>query len=107
MDFGKSQYEKQKQERHQKHAPVPKSIRFSYRIDPHDVEVKRKQINDFLAKGHRVTLNMEVRGRERYLGGAKEKFFQLVTSFSSTATLADIKENASKGFSFTLNPGTK
>ena len=79
MDYGKAAYDRQKQERHQKHAPVLKSIRFSYKIDPHDVEIKRKQISEFLDKGHRVTLNIIVKGRERSIGGAKEKFFKLVS----------------------------
>lgn len=108
MDYGKELYNKQKQDRHQKHAPSPKTVRFHYNTDSHDIETKRKQINDFLAKGHKVTLNMEIKGREKYVGGtaAKEKFFQLVSSFSSTATLADIVIHA-KGFNYTLNPGTK
>ncbi len=106
MDYGKAQYEKQKQEKHQKHAPVMKSIRFSYSIDPHDVEVKRKQIQDFLAMGHRVQLVMKIHGRERSIGGAKEKFLQLVQSFSSDAVLTDLKESM-QGYNFTINPGTK
>jgi translation initiation factor IF-3 len=108
MDYGKVLYEKAKQERHQKPAPDMKEIRFHYNTDPHDIEIKKRKIQEFLAKGHKVLIAMEVKGREKgaLRSVAKEKFVSLVVAFSPETTLNDIKEY-DKGYSFLLHPRSK
>lgn len=105
MDYGKAQYEKQKQEKHQKKSPQLKSVRFSYNIEQHDIDIKKKQIDDFLSKGHKVTLNMDVKGREKVIG-AKDKFHNLVLLFDPLVKISDIKEHL-KGYNYTLVPNRK
>jgi translation initiation factor IF-3 len=108
VDYGKMLYEKSKQERHQHHAPVLKEIRFTYNTDPHDIDIKKRKITEFLSKGHSVLVAMKVRGRERYVnrGAAKERFTSLVKEFSPALRPGDISENE-EGYSMTLRPASK
>ena len=67
VDWGKYQYEKTKQEQRAKRnskAQEMKQLRFGLKIGEHDLEVKRKQIQKFLEKGHKVKLTVRFRGRE-------------------------------------------
>jgi len=68
MDFGKFQYEKEKESRKQK-SKVKKSelkeIRLSFKIAKNDLENKLKQANKFLDEGHKVKLSLRLKGREK------------------------------------------
>jgi translation initiation factor IF-3 len=67
MDFGKYKYELQKKEhqsrRHQKSTQV-KEIKLRPRTDKHDLEIKIRQIKDFLAEGNKTKVTVTFRGRE-------------------------------------------
>jgi translation initiation factor IF-3 len=41
-----------------------KEIRMRLSIEPHDLEVKKSKIKDFLAKGHKVRITVILKGRE-------------------------------------------
>lgn len=41
-----------------------KEIRMKLSIEPHDLEVKKSKINDFLKKGHKIKITVVLRGRE-------------------------------------------
>lgn len=76
VDFGKFLYQEQKKERRAKHtARTVKSIRLTFSISPHDIEVKAIKCAEFLREGHKVKVEMILRGRERTLQDfAKNKF---------------------------------
>jgi translation initiation factor IF-3 len=107
MDYGKVQFEKQKSEKKQSHAPSMKEIRFGYKTDPHDLDIKRRKISEFLTKGHKVLVMMEVKGRERYVdrGAAKEKFITFVKEFNPNLRVADVSENE-KGYNSLVSHST-
>lgn len=67
LDFGKFQYEqeklKQKQKAKTKKVDV-KGIRISLRIGDHDREVRLNQALGFFEKGHKVKVDLFLRGRE-------------------------------------------
>lgn len=67
LDYGKFQYEqeklKQKQKSKTKKVDV-KGIRLSFRIGDHDREVRLNQSVGFLDKGHKVKIDLFLRGRE-------------------------------------------
>ena len=67
LDFGKYQYQKQKREqkakRKQKKRGI-KGIRLSLRIGKHDLEFKARQADQFLEKGHKVKIELILKGRE-------------------------------------------
>jgi len=68
MDYGKFKYEKEKemskQKAHQKKFEV-KGVRLSSRIGQHDLDIRKAQALNFLQEGHKVQVELIVRGRER------------------------------------------
>ena len=67
MDYGRFKYEQSKKEnearKHQKVSEV-KEIRLSPRTDDHDLSVKARKIEEFLAEGDKVKVGVRFRGRE-------------------------------------------
>lgn len=67
MDYGRYKYEQAKREnearKHQKTIAL-KEIRLSPRTDEHDVDVKTRKIQEFLAEGDRVRVSVKFRGPE-------------------------------------------
>lgn len=67
MDYGKYKYEQAKKEneaRKNQKTITLKEIRLRPRTDEHDIEVKTKQIQKFLAEGDRVRVSVQFRGAE-------------------------------------------
>ncbi|MBN2082835.1 translation initiation factor IF-3 [bacterium] len=65
MDFGKLVYQSKKKKTVSKSATSLKEISFSMKIGPHDIETKMKKAKQFLEKGHKLRINLILRGRER------------------------------------------
>jgi translation initiation factor IF-3 len=68
MDFGKYQYQKAKEAQQQKAKQKKteiKGLRLGLRTDDHDIEVRRKQAEKFLSQGHKVKLEIRLKGREK------------------------------------------
>ncbi len=67
LDFGAYLYRLEKQERkskaHQKRIEV-KGVRISFKIGEHDRQVRQETAKRFLAEGHKVKIEMILRGRE-------------------------------------------
>ena len=87
IDFGKYQYQKARQERKQQTKQKKtelKNIRISLRTGQHDLETKIKQAEKFLSAGHKVRIDIVLKGREKsfpFQNLAKEKlgaFLQLI-----------------------------
>jgi translation initiation factor IF-3 len=70
LNYDKYRYEQSKRKAASKSDRVEvKIIRMRPRTDDHDLDTKLKQVLKFLAKGHKVKLEMAMRGRERaYIG---------------------------------------
>lgn len=68
MDYGQYRYETEKKVRkakaHQKTSEL-KAIRLSFRIKGKDLETKQKQALKFLEDGHKVKIDIILRGREK------------------------------------------
>lgn len=68
LDFGQFLYQQrkknQKQRTKQKKVKI-KGIRLSLRISEHDLNLKVNQAKKFLDEGHKVKIEMNLRGRER------------------------------------------
>jgi translation initiation factor IF-3 len=81
-----------------------KEIRLSPNIAQHDLEIKAKQVDKFLAKKIQVRINLEVRGR---LATKMESFFPIVEKFilllSNASTTTSIT-NKGKTLSCVVNP---
>jgi translation initiation factor IF-3 len=67
LDYGSFQYQKEKQLKKQKKLNKTldvKSIRLSIKISDHDLETRIKQAEKFLVKGHKLKVEIILRGRE-------------------------------------------
>ncbi len=70
MDYGKYIYQKEKQEKqsktkHREHET--KTVRVGFKTGEHDLNVKAKKADEFLAEGNNVKLELTLRGREKAL----------------------------------------
>jgi translation initiation factor IF-3 len=68
MNFGQFKYELKKQQQKQKVVQKKtelKGIRLSFRIGENDKMVRRKQTEKFLKAGHKVKIEMLLKGREK------------------------------------------
>ncbi len=67
IDYGKYLYEQKRTARKQRSAGkalAVKGIRLGLRTGEHDVEVRLRQAEKFLAKGHKLKIELRFRGRE-------------------------------------------
>jgi translation initiation factor IF-3 len=67
MDYGRYKYEQAKKEneaRKNQKTVTLKEIRLSPRTDEHDIDVKTRKIQEFLADGDRVRVSVKFRGAE-------------------------------------------
>ena len=67
MNYGKYRYQESKKiqdlKKKQKVIQV-KELKLRPKIEPHDLEVKIRHAQDFVAEGHKVKVTMQFRGRE-------------------------------------------
>ncbi|OGF28411.1 translation initiation factor IF-3 [Candidatus Falkowbacteria bacterium RIFOXYC2_FULL_47_12] len=80
-DYGRMKYQKEKylhkQKTRQKKVDI-KDIRLSLRISPHDFDLRVSQAAKFLEKGHKIKIEIILRGRERQL---RDKATEIVNTF--------------------------
>jgi len=68
MDFGQFKYElkrKSRQEKKQQKTTDVKGIRLTPRIGEHDLEIRIKKAKKFLTQGHKIKVEMILKGREK------------------------------------------
>jgi len=76
IDYWKYLYRQKKQDQKQKQkwkAPDMKTIRITYKIGEHDLDVKRKQVEKFAADGHPLKVSLMLRWRENHYGDLAAK----------------------------------
>jgi translation initiation factor IF-3 len=67
MDYGRFRYEQTKKERDSRKSQKQvtlKEVRFSPKIDEHDIDYRTKMVRRFLDEGNKVKLTVKFRGRE-------------------------------------------
>lgn len=70
MDYGKYQYQEKKKEQLAKaksHVTETKNIQVKPGTGEHDLELKASKASEFLREGHRVKIELFLRGRSKYL----------------------------------------
>lgn len=84
VDFGKFRYQQEKLDRKQKAKQKRvdvKGIRLSFKMSPHDREVRVAQAMKFLKDGDKVKVEMLLRGREQaHIDIAKTMFNEFTTA---------------------------
>jgi translation initiation factor IF-3 len=95
MDYGKMEYQQRKRATNTKGQLDMKEINFSMKIGPHDIETKLKKAKEFLGKGHKLRINLILRGRERSYADTKglEQLKRLIELMADTSVV----EQQSKG----------
>lgn len=82
IDYGKYKYQLQKKKNEAKKKQITvqvKEIKFRPNIDTHDLGVKLKKAEKFLAQGDKIKLLMQFRGREMaHVDIGKEKFKSII-----------------------------
>ena len=88
LDFGKFLYKQKKQEQKNKQrakVPDPKTLKITFKISEHDLEVRRNQAEGFAEDGNPLKVMLQMRGREnQYVDIAKTKmrhFADMISPF--------------------------
>lgn len=108
MDYGKFTFEQSKREKearkNQKVINV-KEIRFSPKIEEHDLNVKARNAQKFLKDGNKVKVTIRFRGREidhvAYGEKALERFYEILKDYCVIEKPAKLE---GKNLSLTLSP---
>ena len=107
MDYGKFQYAQKKKEKEIKaksHVTETKIVQVKIGTGDHDMNLKSKRVSEWLQDGHRVKVDLFLKGRYKYmefnfLKGRLERFLELITE---PYKIADEIKKSPKGLSTTL-----
>ena len=87
MEYGQFKYEKEKELKKQKAAQKTteiKGIRLSARIGQHDLDIRKERAKAFFEKGHKVQVEIILRGREkRFTNLAKDVINQFIKDLNT------------------------
>lgn len=93
VEYGKYLYTLQKKDKSGKKTSEVKSIRLTYNISPHDMEIRAAQAKKFLEKGDKVKIDLRLRGREKAFGNlAREKVGQFLAILEKSTPYKTDKE---------------
>lgn len=106
LDLGKHMYEKRKKDAKQKAKSKGKDIkgvRMSFKMDDHDWQVRLSQAERFLDAGHKVKLEVKLRGRERQKADlVEERMKQFIQEIPGGAHQEDRISRSGNGLSVLL-----
>ena len=107
MNYGKYLYTQSKQQRlhkaKQKKVEL-KTLRFSLKIEKHDLETKVKKAVVFLDQGHKVKFDLTLRGREKaFVSQAFDKMNFFLTHFPEDVKQDQPLKRTPQGLTVTLS----
>jgi len=108
VDRGKYLYEQEKKRRqaakHRKEVEI-KSARIGIGTGTHDLELKAKQVDEFLKAGNKAKIELRLRGREKYLDRKflEGRLSRLLNIISQPFTAEPVKKGP-RGLDVILNP---
>ncbi len=106
MNYGKFLYIQNKQQRIHKAKQKKfdlKTIRLSFKIEKHDQEIKMRQAYKFLEAGHKVKLDMRLRGREKaFMSSAFEKMNLIISNLPENIKIDQEMKQSPQGIIVTL-----
>lgn len=107
MDLGKHLYKRSKMEREQKTKRKPvdlKGIRLGFKTSEHDLAFKAKNASRFLKKGHKVKIDMRLRGREKALQDhARKQLDHFLTLIDEPYKIMQEPKRNPSGFSIVIS----
>ncbi len=108
LDFGKFQYaqsKKEQQSRSNQKKVDTKGVRIGLRVDRHDLLFKRDQAEKFLGKGHKVKIELLLRGREKAMRDrAKEAMREFVAMIGIPYKVEEDIKGIRNGIDMTIAP---
>lgn len=106
MDLGKFMYEKRKKDAKQKSKSKGgdiKGVRIGLKTDEHDWNFRLNQASKFIEEGHKVKLEVRLRGREKSRGDlAQKKIEAFLGQIPGGARMEDKISRSHHGLSVTL-----
>lgn len=105
MDFGKFKYAEARKEREHKpkeHHVEVKMLRIGFKTGRHDLELRAKQSEEFIGEGHKVRVDMQLRGREKALRDFARQRFQEFIALIPGAILEQEIKSTPHGFTAIL-----
>ena len=111
MDYGKFQYDQQKKAREAKakaRTTETKSIQVEVVTGEHDLTRKARQAAEWLREGHRVKVELFLKGRYKYMEAAflKDKLQRFVLLVPEEYKIAEEVKKGPKGFTIILERAT-
>ncbi len=112
IDYGKYMYQKEKKEKGSKTGKSPaqevKTVKIGFKTGIHDIVVRAGQTDKFLQKGHRVKLELTLRGREKGMADiGHAKLEELLKAITESYSLEDQIKRAPFGLSVLIKPEKK
>lgn len=108
LDYGKFQYNQTKQYRQNKSQQKKvdtKIVRIGLRTGEHDLEFKKNQVEKFLKKGHKVKIEISLRGREKaHIDLGKENIEHFVKLITLPFKTEEELKRAPDGFNVLVAP---
>ncbi len=110
LDYGKFLYEKSKKEkvaRSKAHIVELKSLQVTIGTGEHDLSLKAKNASTWLKEGHRVKINLFLKGRAKYLNDAflKERLDRLLHFITEEFKIVDGPKKGPKGLTLIIEKG--
>ena len=110
MDYGKYQYETKKKEKEAKaksKSTETKNLQVKIGTGEHDLALKAKKASVWLKEGHRVKLDLYLRGRAQYLDKdfLKGRLMRLLTLITEPYKVAEEPKKSPKGLTTVIERG--
>lgn len=110
MDLGKFQYDQKKRQKEIKsksHVTETKTVQIKVGTGEHDLDLKAKKVSEWLGEGHRVKLDLFLRGRYKYMERdfLKDRIERFLTLVTEEYKIADEIKKSPKGLSVTIERG--
>lgn len=110
MNYGKFQYDqKKKLQKTKGHSLETKSLQIKIGTGEHDLGLKAEQASKFLKEGHRVKIDLFLRGRAKYMekGFLEERLNRILHLIAEEFKIADGPKKSMKGLTIVLEKGKK
>ena len=109
MDFGKYQYQLEKEARKSKkkaHEIEIKGLRVRLGTGTHDMVLKAKRAEEFLRDGNRVQIQLTLRGREKYLDKKfiSERLAKMLEAITVAFKVSEGPKSGPRGLIITIEP---
>lgn len=107
MDFGRWQYRKEKEQRKAQRGVKTsglKGIRVRLGTSTHDIALKMKKAAEFLHEGHKIKLDLNLRGREKYLNPQfiRNRLTHIINQMPARVLVVEGPKKGPRGLTVTL-----